>query len=227
LCEPFDDRGLADAGLADQHGIVLGPALQHLDRAPDFLVAPDHRIELALLGAFGHVDGVLRQRLARVLGVRIGHVLAAAQARDRALERRLLEPGFLQQAAEFALIAEGGDEEQFAREIGVALLLRELVGEIQQAHEVVRRMHVATGAFDFRQAIERLAHLAAQGLGVDAAVPDQMFDRAAVLFEQGGHQVQRFDELVIEAQRPALGVAQGLLESGCHFVRAHGVSFGV
>ena len=45
---PFDDRGLADAGLADQHRVVLGAPLQHLDRAADLVVAADHRIELAL-----------------------------------------------------------------------------------------------------------------------------------------------------------------------------------
>ena len=33
LGEALDDRGLADAGLADQHGIVLGAARQHLDGA--------------------------------------------------------------------------------------------------------------------------------------------------------------------------------------------------
>ena len=41
--QALDDRGLADAGLADQHGIVLGAAGQHLDGAADFLVAADHR----------------------------------------------------------------------------------------------------------------------------------------------------------------------------------------
>ena len=48
LREPFDDRGLADARLADQHRIVLGAPLQDLDRAADLVVAADHRIELAL-----------------------------------------------------------------------------------------------------------------------------------------------------------------------------------
>ena len=46
--QAFDDGGLADAGLADQHRIVLGAARQHLDGAADFLVAADHRIELAV-----------------------------------------------------------------------------------------------------------------------------------------------------------------------------------
>ena len=56
LREPLDDRGLADARLADQHGIVLGAPLQHLDRAADLVVAADHRIELALLGARRQVE---------------------------------------------------------------------------------------------------------------------------------------------------------------------------
>jgi hypothetical protein len=45
--QPLDDGGLADAGLADQHGVVLGAARQHLDGAADLLVAADHRVELA------------------------------------------------------------------------------------------------------------------------------------------------------------------------------------
>ena len=44
------DRRLADAGLADQHRIVLGAARQHLDGAADFFVAADDRVELALRG---------------------------------------------------------------------------------------------------------------------------------------------------------------------------------
>ena len=48
LREALDDRGLADAGLADQDGVVLRAARQHLDRPADLLVAADHRVELAL-----------------------------------------------------------------------------------------------------------------------------------------------------------------------------------
>ena len=47
--EPLDDRGLADARIADQHGVVLAPPREHLHDAPDLGVAADHRIELARL----------------------------------------------------------------------------------------------------------------------------------------------------------------------------------
>ena len=70
LGQALDDGGLADARLADQHRVVLGAPLQHLDRAADLVVAADHRVELAAGGALGQVDGVLLQRLAALLGVR-------------------------------------------------------------------------------------------------------------------------------------------------------------
>ena len=66
--QALDDRGLADAGLADQHRIVLGAARQHLDGAADFLVAADHRIELAVARRLGQVAGIFLQRVIGVLG---------------------------------------------------------------------------------------------------------------------------------------------------------------
>ena len=54
---------LPDAGLADQHRIVLGAAAQDLHDAADFLVAADDRIELAAARLFGQIDGVAFQRL--------------------------------------------------------------------------------------------------------------------------------------------------------------------
>ena len=50
LGQALDDGGLADAGLADEDGVVLGAARQHLDDAADLGVAADHRVELALAG---------------------------------------------------------------------------------------------------------------------------------------------------------------------------------
>ena len=90
LREPFDDGGLADARLADEHRVVLGAALQHLDGAADLVVAADHRIELARVRALGEVDGVFLQRLAILLGAGVLHLRAAAHFLDRLLERGAL-----------------------------------------------------------------------------------------------------------------------------------------
>ena len=84
--QALDDRGLADAGLADQHRIVLGAARQHLDGAADFLVAADHRIELAVARGLGQVAGIFLQRVIGVLGRRRVGGAALAQRFDGGVE---------------------------------------------------------------------------------------------------------------------------------------------
>jgi hypothetical protein len=51
LGETFDDRGLTDAGFANQYGIVLGPARKDLDRATNLVVTTDDRIEFSFRAA--------------------------------------------------------------------------------------------------------------------------------------------------------------------------------
>ena len=69
LGEPLGDRGLADAGLADQDGVVLAPPRQDLDDAPDLLATADHGIELPESGALGQVRSELFERLVFGLGI--------------------------------------------------------------------------------------------------------------------------------------------------------------
>src|SRR5207244_12690327 len=57
--QALDDRGLADARLADQDRVVLGPPREDLHDPADFVVAPDDRVELALLGMPGQVAAEL------------------------------------------------------------------------------------------------------------------------------------------------------------------------
>ena len=62
LRQPLDDGGLADAGLADQHGVVLGPAAEHLLHALELVVAADQRIELVLHRRLGQIAAELGQQ---------------------------------------------------------------------------------------------------------------------------------------------------------------------
>src|SRR5207249_10685509 len=91
LREPFDDRGLTHAGLADQHRIVLRPTGKDLDDALDLLLAADDRIELALASQLGQVAGELVEDrcLRALLGPRI---VLVAQERESLLSD-LVEPG--------------------------------------------------------------------------------------------------------------------------------------
>ena len=65
--QPFRDRGLADAGIADEQRIVLLPAAQHLDGPVDLGVAPDQRIDPAVLGLLVEIDAIGFERVALLL----------------------------------------------------------------------------------------------------------------------------------------------------------------
>ncbi len=87
LGEALDDRRLADAGLTDQHRVVLGATGQHLHDAANLVVAPDDRVELAFAGPFGQVGRVLLQRLIRGFGVGVRDAGTAAHFDERVAQR--------------------------------------------------------------------------------------------------------------------------------------------
>ena len=59
LGEAFDDGRLADARFADEDGVVLGPAGQHLHDTLDLPDTADHRIELVVAGELGEIPSEL------------------------------------------------------------------------------------------------------------------------------------------------------------------------
>ncbi len=83
--QALGDRGLADAGLADQQRVVLAPAAQDLDHALDLVLAADQRIDAAFAGLHVEVLRELVQR--RALGIDGLVLLALATAALAALAR--------------------------------------------------------------------------------------------------------------------------------------------
>ena len=61
LRQALDDRGLADARLAEQDRVVLGAAREDLDDALDLALAADQRVEAPLRGERREVAAVLRE----------------------------------------------------------------------------------------------------------------------------------------------------------------------
>ena len=59
LGQALDDGGLADAGLADEHRVVLGAAAEHLHDPLGLAVAPDDRVELLVARELGEVAAEL------------------------------------------------------------------------------------------------------------------------------------------------------------------------
>ncbi len=74
--QALDDRGLTDAGLADQHRVVLRAARQDLHHALDLGLAPDDGVELRLGGELGEVAPELVEEL-RALRLLAGRRAAA------------------------------------------------------------------------------------------------------------------------------------------------------
>ena len=74
LREPFDDRGLADARLADQHRVVLGLAREDADHVADLGIAADHRVEPAGARQRRKVAAVLLEHILIGIGLLVAHV---------------------------------------------------------------------------------------------------------------------------------------------------------
>ena len=86
--QPLDDRGLPDPRLADQDGIVLGPAREDLHHPPDLLVPADHRVHAPLAGLVRQVPREPAKRVVAALRVGAVRRAALAQLRDRRLQAR-------------------------------------------------------------------------------------------------------------------------------------------
>ena len=152
--QPLDERGLADAGFPDQHRIVLGTPLQDLDRAPDFLVAADDGIDLALLGAAGQVVGVFLQRLAVLFGIRVRNRPVTLQLGDRLHQALGVHTAFAQQFPDLSPILLHRKQEQFGCDVLVAAILRKLVADVEDALQVGREPHFAFLTGHSRKSVE-------------------------------------------------------------------------
>ena len=221
LGQALDDGRLSDTGLTDQHRVVLGSPLQDLDGAADFLVTADDRVKLSLFCPLGDVDGVFLQGLTVVLGIGIVHTLAAAHVLDGLLDTVFGCAGVAQQSAENTPVAQRGEDEQFAGDVLVLTLLRQLVGHVEQLAEVLGHVDLALVAFDPGHPVQRLADGGPQPVDVYARNGQQMANAAAVLVQHGLHQMHRLDERVAASERGTLGVAQGQLELGRQLVHSH------
>ena len=194
LGQALDDRRLADAGLADQHRVVLGAPRQHLHRAPDLVVAPDHGIELAALGDRGEVAAEARERVVALLGVLVVGALRAAQ-----LLRRLEQRGPPCAAATEPV----GEREQQVLDGDelVAELARLLASAIERLAERERWLLRRRRAARRRQLGDRLLGVRAHGVAIGAGAAQQHGRRGVRLGGQREQQVVGGDLRVAVATR--------------------------
>ncbi len=100
--QPFDDGGLADAGLADENRIVLRAAREHLNDAANLFVAPDDRIELAAARKLRQIAPVFFERLVLGLGILIRDALRPSHLCEDFEDPILRNPVLLEDARRHA-----------------------------------------------------------------------------------------------------------------------------
>jgi len=222
LGEAFDNGGLAHARLADQYRIILGAALQHLDRAADFVVAADYRIELAGARALGQIQAIFGERFALTFSIRAVHRIAATHRVDRRQNRFRLAAMLFEQLAGFAFVLGQRKQVKIRGDELVIAFHRHLVDEVQKLVELRRNGQLGIHALHLGQAFDCCIERGLERRDIDAGSGEQGASARFGIVEQREQQMLWLDIGIVVAVGEALGIGQGLLEFGGEFVKAHG-----
>ena len=207
LGEPFRDGGLADAGLADQHGIVLGAARQHLDGAADLLVAADDGVDLALGRGGGEIARIALQRVVALLGRGAVRGAALAQVVDGAVEGRGVDARLVQGAPRIGGGIHGERKQQALHgDELVAGLVGDLLGRVEGTRQLRREVDLAgAAARDLGAPGQRPLDRRKRIAGTASRALDDAGRQPLGVVEQHLEQVVGAELLVLLAQGQALG----------------------
>lgn len=136
LGEALDDGRLADAGLTDEHGVVLGAAGEHLDDPADLLVTADDRVELALACGGGEVRTELLQRLVLALRVGCGHPAPSPALLECVQQPLRTGPLPTEDLTGAAALGRDADQQVLGGDVVVAELLRALRGVVDDGEQL-------------------------------------------------------------------------------------------
>ena len=218
LGETLDDRRLADPGLADQDGVVLRPAREHLDHPADLLVAADHRIELVLTRVGRQVAAELLQRLGHLLGVRGGDSARALGLVDGADQRVAVGEDVGDPAGRV-----GEREQEMAdRDVLVVAGRHFGFGPLKGGDEALGGADLGGfGATGDRQSGDRLARAVGDRGDVGGELSQRRGREAVLLLEQRDEHVSGHQLGVAKARRELLRSRDGLLGLDCESVSLH------
>ena len=205
--QSLGNRSLANARLADEHGIVLRPPRKHLHTAANLFVASDHRINLSLLRLLNEVDAVLLERLVVRLCVLVGDIGHARRFADRlnggehalAIESERRKHFF---RATFYISKR--QHQMLARDIRVLHLQRVALGGGKDLSQFARRTIGGT-ALHARKSTQFSLRNIKHARRIDASLLQQRRCRRSLLRQQRCKQMQRHDLWVSRAIRRRLG----------------------
>ena len=228
LGQALGDGGLADAGLADQAGVVLGLTGQDPDHVPDFLVTADDGVQLLLAGQIHQILAVLLQGVVGFLGVIGGDPLVAADRAQHLQEAVLGDAegpeqfgsvgvGLAQQAQHHMLDADKFILHGLGFPGGSAQDLVGGLGDIDFVRVTARTGHPGQGRQFF-------SHGGGEAAGIHAHLLEQLGDQAVFLAGDGQQQVLRLQGVVLVLHGQLLGRLDGLDGFLCILIGIHNAS---
>ena len=110
--QALGDGGLAHAGLADEHRVVLGAPGQGLHHLADFLLPAHHRVQLANAGQLGEVHAVLFQGAVTLLGILVVNPVRTAQLLHGLVHHLLVDAKIPEQPGRVTGILTGSGHQQ-------------------------------------------------------------------------------------------------------------------
>jgi len=206
LGQPLRNCSLADAGLADENGVVFCPAAEHPHDAADFFVPPDHRVERRR--AVGQRLAVPEKGLELLVPRFRVDAPRAAQGGHRRRELRARDARLLQ-ARRHVLGFQRREQQVVDPQVRVARGLGRRAGRGQALPEILGKVQLVRRGRDDGQTHELLLEHArdrARGLRV-ADARERLLRDALGVVHQGRRQVRRREQGVA-------GLAGEVLERG-------------
>ena len=208
--EALDDGGLADARLADEHGVVLLAARQDLHHALDLGLAADDGVELALDGGLRQVAAELVEELRALRLLAGGDAragLAAARAGEHAddlvADLLRIRVEVEQDARGDALVLAHEAEEDVLRP-DVVVAQREGLAQRQLEHLLGARRERNLAGGDLVALADDARDLRANLFHRDVERLENACGKAFLLAEEAEQDVLRADVVVLEGPRLVL-----------------------
>jgi hypothetical protein len=211
--QPLDHGGLADAGLAEQHRVVLGAAGEDLHDPLDLGFAADHRVELALLGELGQVAAELVEQFRGLLAApspcRPAAALAAAAGTGQHpdhLVADLVRVGVeVEQDAsgDPLVLAHQAEQDVLGADVVVTERKRLAQGELEHLLRPRRERDLARG--DLLAGADDPHHLRADALGGDVERLEDAGGQALLLAQEAEQDVLGADVVVFQRASLFLG----------------------
>src|SRR5581483_6868829 len=225
LRQPFDDGGLANTRLADQHRVVLGAPAQNLDHAQDFVVAPDHRVEFALLRHACQVAAVLFERAVAAFGLGVGDALPAPEVLDDLQDALFGHACFLHDAGNgCAGLAQNRQEDVFSTDVLVLQAIGFFLGQIDHALDAGRHEHLSrAAAIDcrFRAGLQDFVQLEAQRVLVNIHFFENLRYHTLWLFQERQQDVFGIHLIMPVALQDFVGAGGGVLRTLSESIKTH------